>query len=79
MKLPTPTLTLVLSLTLTHLTTAYVGDMTYYDPSSNSCGLTLTEGEDVVALSKAVMGNGGNPNANGKVCFVFLVFLSWRF
>lgn len=77
MKLPTPTPTLILLTltlsTLTSLTTAYVGDMTYYDPSSNSCGLTLAEGEDVVALSRVVMGNGANPNANGKVC----VILCW--
>lgn len=47
---------------------AYTGDMTYYDPGPGSCGAYSSPNDDVVALSRAVMANGANPNANPK-CF----------
>lgn len=62
--------TLLTALTISiPLATAYVGEMTYYTPSSNSCGITLAGAEDVVALSTAMMANGANPNANVKVSY----------
>jgi len=49
------------------LVAAYVGEMTYYDPTSSSCGVTTNDMEDVVALSSKMMANGANPNNNPKV------------
>ncbi|KAI4284246.1 MAG: hypothetical protein L6R38_001577 [Xanthoria sp. 2 TBL-2021] len=53
-------------LLLTPLTHAYTGDMTYYDPGMGSCGIASGPNDDIVALSNAIMQNGGNPNANPK-------------
>jgi len=60
--------TLAMALTVSvPLAAAYVGDMTYYTPISNSCGITAAGTEDVVAPSTAMMRNGANPNLNPKV------------
>lgn len=65
--------TLAIALTVSvPLAAAYVGEMTYYTPSSNSCGITAAGTEDVVALSSAMMANGANPNANVKVSVVLV-------
>ena len=40
--------------------------MTHYTPGMGSCGITSTDGEDVVALSKDFMTYAGNPNSNPK-------------
>lgn len=56
----------IVLLLLTPLTHAYTGDMTYYDPGVGSCGIASGPNEDVVALSKEIMRNGANPNANPR-------------
>ncbi|MCJ1465325.1 hypothetical protein MMC07_003942 [Pseudocyphellaria aurata] len=45
---------------------AYVGDMTYYNPGTGSCGIPSSDADAVVALSKSMMNNPANPNANPK-------------
>ncbi|KAL6717087.1 hypothetical protein ACLMJK_005002 [Lecanora helva] len=61
-------LTTFLTLTLPLLTAAYRGDMTHYDPGLGSCGAQSSSSDDIVALSKLLMDNPANPNANTK-CF----------
>ncbi|KAL8989798.1 MAG: hypothetical protein Q9169_008279 [Polycauliona sp. 2 TL-2023] len=51
---------------LTPLVTAYTGWMSYYTPGLGSCGTSNHEGEDVVALSRAIMGTGADTNHNPK-------------
>ncbi|KAL2040712.1 hypothetical protein N7G274_006691 [Stereocaulon virgatum] len=49
------------------LANAFKGKMTHYTPALGSCGLTHGDGDAVVALSKEIMQNGPNPNANRLV------------
>ncbi|CDH60010.1 hypothetical protein RO3G_09000 [Lichtheimia corymbifera JMRC:FSU:9682] len=44
--------------------TQYDGTGTYYDTGVGSCGKKDTNDELIVAINKAQMGNGPNPNAN---------------
>lgn len=44
----------------------YTGDITHYEVGLGSCGTINTNNQDVVALSVAMMANGGNPNTNRK-------------
>lgn len=53
-------------LLLTPLTHAYTGDLTYYDPGMGSCGYQSGPGDHIVALSREIMQNGANPNANPR-------------
>ncbi|KAL8809090.1 MAG: hypothetical protein Q9200_003726 [Gallowayella weberi] len=53
-------------LLLTPLTHAYTGDLTYYDPGLGSCGIQSGPNDHIVALSREIMQNGANPNANPK-------------
>ncbi|KAI7879917.1 hypothetical protein K492DRAFT_130797 [Lichtheimia hyalospora FSU 10163] len=53
--------------------TQYDGIGTYYNTGVGSCGKKDTNDELVVAINKAQMGNGPNPNANphcGKYVFI---------
>lgn len=45
---------------------AYSGEMTYYTPGMGSCGISSSDGEDVVALSIPMMQNGADPNTNPR-------------
>ncbi|KAG6991076.1 hypothetical protein G7Y79_00057g090580 [Physcia stellaris] len=58
----------LLPLLLTALPTilAYSGEMTYYAPGMGSCGISSSDGEDVVALSVPMMQNGADPNSNPR-------------
>ncbi|KAG0180710.1 hypothetical protein DFQ29_000109 [Apophysomyces sp. BC1021] len=46
--------------------TLFFGVATYYDVGPGSCGHTNKNNELVVALNKAQMNNGINPNANPR-------------
>lgn len=52
---------------------SYTGDITHYDVSDGlgSCGKQFSNTDMVVALSTAMMANGGNPNTNPK-CYTYI-------
>ncbi|KAI4113857.1 MAG: hypothetical protein LQ338_008099 [Usnochroma carphineum] len=45
---------------------AYEGDMTFYSTGMGSCGWMSSDNDDIVALSREIMGSGGDPNKNPK-------------
>ncbi|KAL8797611.1 MAG: hypothetical protein Q9182_007184 [Xanthomendoza sp. 2 TL-2023] len=65
-KMRTSILSPLALLLLTPLTHGYTGDLTYYDPGLGSCGIQSGPNDHIVALSREIMQNGANPNANPK-------------